>query len=736
MVRGRTEGALFGRELRRLRQQRGLSLRDLSKLIGFTPGYLSKVENGRPPSPELARACDDTLGGGGALVALASAEAAVRPAQLPAGIRRFVGRDEQLTLLHSAGAQAVIVDGPPGSGKTTLALRWAHHAVDRFPDGQLYVDLRGHSRHAQPVEPRVALAEFLIALGVPASGVPDGLDRCAALFRSVVADRKLLVVLDNAADGDQVRPLLPAAPGCAVMITSRERLSSVAVQTNALRVTLGPMTPADSVALIRRVIGDERADAEPRAVTDLAVRCGFLPLALRIAAERALAQPHYLIRDLVDELDADGRLEVLSTFDSVALRTVFEWSYRRLDEPCARLFRLLGLHRGPHISTGAAAALADLPMATARSLLDRLAGSHLAQAVGRDRYQLHDLLREYAAELVAAEERGPAVARMVTWYQATAYAAGLALAPFRVEELDPDPLTPPVMALAFADHDTALGWCDAELPNFVPVVQLGLEHRVCGPTWKFAVALWNYWLHRKPWTVWVRTQELALTAAERTGDPNAEGCVSVNLAEAYRRMGDFVQSTQLYMRALRLRQQSNDPLGEAWSLAGAAFLAVDNGDMARADEFAAQALALFREFDDQEGVGLALVTIGDVHRSQGRFDDALSAMAGSLAVQESLGAREAQSWVLMKMAAVHADRGHPDIALRELHQALATSRSAGDRWAEAEALSRIGDVLADLGRLPEARQSWAAAQAVYEDIGDPTHIEALRARANPEPLGA
>ena len=739
MARGdRTEGtaALFGRELRRLRQQRGLSLRDLSKVIGFTPGYLSKVENGRASSPELAKACDNSLGADGALLALANAEASVRPAQLPAGIRRFVGRDDQLSLLDTAGARAVIIDGPPGTGKTMLALRWAHHAVDRFPDGQLYIDLRGHSPHERPVEPLVALEEFLIALGVPANGIPSSLERSSALFRSLIADRKLLVVLDNAADADQVRPLLPAAPGCVVVLTSRERLSAVAVRTDALRVTLGPMTPAESVALIERVIGEERAAAEPAAVADLAARCGFLPLALRIAAERVLAQPHYLVRDLVEELDADGRLDVLSTFDSIAVRTVFEWSYRRLDDQCARLFRLLGLHRGPHISTGAAAALADLPAAAARSLLDRLASAHLVQVVGRDRYQLHDLLREYAAELVLADESAPAVARMVTWYQATAYAAGLALAPFRVDALDPDPVTPPVQALAFADHDAALRWCDAELPNFVPVIQLGLEHRACAPAWKLAVALWNYWLHRKPWTIWVRSQQLALTAAEHTGDLHAEGCVSVNLAEAYRRMGDFVQSTQLYLRALQLRRQSNDRLGEAWSLAGTAFLAVDSGDMARADEYAGQALALFREFDDQEGVGVALATIGDVHRSFGRFDDALSAMADSLAVQESLGPRGAKSWVLMKMAAVHADRGHRDIALRELRLALAACRGTGDRWAEAEALSTIGDVLADLDQLAEARQSWAAAQSLYEDIGDPTRAAALRLRANPEKLGA
>ncbi|MFC0430189.1 helix-turn-helix domain-containing protein [Kutzneria buriramensis] len=385
--------ALFGIELRRLRQQHGLSLRDLSRVVGFTPGYLSKVENGRSPSAELARACDDTLVAGGALLAMANAEPAVRPAQLPAGIRRFVGRDDQLERLDTAGARVVIIDGPPGAGKTMLALHWAHHAVDRFPDGQLYVDLRGHCADDRPMDARVALDEFLAALGVPADGIPDSLELGSALYRSMLADRKMLVVLDNAADAAQVRPLLPAAAGCVAVVTSRGRLPRIA----ASRVTLGPMTPADSVALIRRVIGDERADREPAAVADLAARCDYLPLALRIAAERVVAQPHSLVRDLVEELDADGRLNVLSTYDSIALRTVFDWSYRRLDEGCARMFRLLGLHRESHIDPGAAAALAGVTEPVAHLLLDRLAGVHLVQKVG-DRYRLHGLLREYAAD--------------------------------------------------------------------------------------------------------------------------------------------------------------------------------------------------------------------------------------------------------------------------------------------------------------------------------------------------
>jgi hypothetical protein len=392
MGRAGRAAAPFGLELRRLRRQHGLSLRDLSRAIGFTPGYLSKVENGRSPSPGLARACDDTLVAGGALLAMATAEPAVRPAQLPAGIRRFVGRDDELDRLDTADARVVIIDGPPGVGKTMLALRWAHHAVDRFPDGQLYVDLHGHCSDDRPMDARVALAEFLTALGVPADCVPDGLERRSALYRSMLADRKMLAVLDNAADAAQVRPLLPAAAGCVVVVTSRERLPRIA----ASRVTLGPMTPADSVALIRSVIGDERADREPAAVADLAARCDFLPLALRIAAERVVAQPHSLVRDLVEELDADGRLNVLSTYDSIALRTAFDWSYRRLDEGCARMFRLLA-QSGPCVDPGGAATLAGVTEPIARLLLDRLAAAHLVQKVG-DQYRLHGLLRDYAAD--------------------------------------------------------------------------------------------------------------------------------------------------------------------------------------------------------------------------------------------------------------------------------------------------------------------------------------------------
>jgi tetratricopeptide (TPR) repeat protein/transcriptional regulator with XRE-family HTH domain len=731
---------LFGQELRRLRQQHELSLRDLAQVVNFTPGYLSKVENGRPPSLELARACDAALSADGTLIALASAEESVRPAQLPASIFRFVGRSDQLSRLDAAltgtsrpgNPNVMIIDGPPGAGKTMLALRWAHHVVDRFPDGQLYVDLRGHSSHERPVSPGAVLEEFLATLGVPASGVPAGLDRSAALYRSLLASRRMLVVLDNAADSAQVEPLLPASAECAVVITSRERLSSVAVHTDALRVTLGPMTESESIALIGKVIGVDRGRAEPDAVADLAARCGYLPLALRIAAERVVTQPHYSVRDLVDELDVEGRLDALATFDSIAVRTVFGWSYRRLDQRAARMFRVLGLHPGSSISTGAAAALAAVPMSQARALLERLASAHLIQGVARDRYQLHDLLREYAGELAVteetAEEREAAADRLTRWYLRTICVAGSTLAPFRMDILEPEPLEPPLTALRFDSDAAALRWCDAEQPNFVQVIQLAVDNRLYETAWQLAVGLWSYLLLRKPWTIWERTHQLALRAAIDAGDANAEGWVATNLAEAYRRMGEFRESEQLYARALKLRQEGHDRHGEAWSLSGSAFLAMDRGDPARAAEHAARALAIFREVDDQQGVGVALATLGDVHRSEGRLDEALAVLNDSLAVHERIGSLGGKSWVLVKIADVHVDRGQQVVALRELDQALVACQGARDRWGEAETLSRSGDILLGLGRVPEAQRSWEAALTLYEEVGDNPRATNLRSR--------
>ncbi|MBV9843932.1 MAG: tetratricopeptide repeat protein [Kutzneria sp.] len=732
----------FGQELRRLRQQHELSLRNLAQIVRFTPGYLSKVENGRTPSAELARACDDALGAGGTLIVLASIEQRIHPAQLPAAVATFVGRTDQLrrldATLNATGRQGApnvaIIDGPPGVGKTTLALCWSHQVVDRFPDGQLYVDLRGHSSHDRPVGAGDVLADFLVALGLPASGVPRDLDRKAALYRSMVANRTMLIVLDNAADSSQVEPLLPASSHCAVVVTSRERLSSVALRTDALHLTLGPMTASEATDLLGRIIGADRARAESAEVAILANRCDHLPLALRIAAERAVAQPHHAVRDLIDELDVAGRLEALTSYDSVPVRTVFDWSYRRLDAEAARLFRLLGLHRGAHISTPAAAALVGLPVPRTRGLLERLTGAHLVRSGTRDRFHLHDLLQDYAAELAISQEcereRVAAVRRLGQWYVHTAHAAAKLLAPFRGEQLEPEPLVEGVTPLSFDTSAAALRWCDAELANFVPVIQLAVDNGVHPAAWQLAIALWNYLLLRKPWSVWTMTHTLAREATLAAGDRGAEGWVTTNLAEAYRRIGEHDRSGLLYDKALRLRQQAHDRYGEGWALAGSAFLAVDRGDPDRASDYANRALAIFTELGDRQGIGATLVTIGDVHRYEGRLDDALRVATDALAVYQEIGVLDGLSWVLTKLAEIHLARGDHEAALRQLELSVAACQRIGDRWGEAAARSRGGEVLFDLGRVAEALTSWETAAECYQEVGDGPRAAELRSRVH------
>lgn len=360
-------------------------------------------------------------------VSLSSAPVDVpRPAQLPPDVSSFTGRVEDLATLDSLfghgrsaagpGPMAVVITtiaGAGGIGKTALAVHWAHRVRSGFPDGQLYVNLRGYGP-GPAMSPGHALDGFLRALGMPGEAVPTDVAAMTASFRSLVADRRVLVILDNAVTADQVRPLLPGTPTCAVVVTSRNKMSGLVAHDGARRVTLDQLTPREAGQLLRDVIGPSRADAEPGAVAELGRFCDFIPLALRVAADRVAARPHLRISGLVRDLaEEHRRLDVLSTGDDdpTTLRSVFSWSYRTLPPETARAFRLLGLHPGFTISTAAAAALTGTATADAGRHLDALAGVHLLTEVDRQRYQVHDLLRAYAAERAAADE--PPVERQV-----------------------------------------------------------------------------------------------------------------------------------------------------------------------------------------------------------------------------------------------------------------------------------------------------------------------------------
>lgn len=431
-------------ELRVLKAASGLGLVQLAALTSFSKSALERYFNGKVLPPQQAvEAISRVCGGDTArLVALwelaykppraAAADSPAgrqqRPAQLPHDVAGFTGREAELARLLAllpGGGRAVVISaigGAAGIGKTALAVHFAHQVADRFPGGQLYINLRGFDPDHAPLLPSQALAQFLRALGLAPQHLPTEPGEQAALFRSQLADRRMLIVLDNAANIEQVRALLPGAPGCLVLVTSRNRLGGLVARHGAHHIALDALTPAEAIDLLAVTVGAERVAAERGAAAEVARLCGYLPLALRIAAEHITTRPHLTLADLIDDLaNEDRRLDVLTTGDeTTAIRMAFSWSYQALPADAAQAFRLLGLHDGPDITTSAAAALTGITAQRVRRLLDVLTTAHLIEQTGRDHYHLHDLLHIYAAERANAEEtkqsRAEARHRILAWH--------------------------------------------------------------------------------------------------------------------------------------------------------------------------------------------------------------------------------------------------------------------------------------------------------------------------------
>ncbi|MGW4638173.1 tetratricopeptide repeat protein [Sphaerisporangium sp. NPDC004334] len=738
--------SLFVAELERLLAKRDLSWRGLAKLAGYHPSWLSKIKNGRTPSDEVARRCDEVLEAGGTLIALASVEAGPGPAQLPAPFAGFVGRVPQLRRMHEVLAQddpaIVAIDGPPGAGKTTAALRLGHEINAQgeglYPDGQLYVDLHGYSRKRMPAKPEDVLEEFLVALGVPTRDIPQGVEQRARIYRTVLATRRVLILLDNATSSEQVLPLIPNSSGCGVVVTSRRRLNGLAIQFGVERVGIGSMTAEESMAVLRTAVGEARTEAEAASLAALADLCGHLPLALRIAAERVAAHPHRPISELVEELTAkEQRLDGLATDDSVAVRTVFEWSYKDLCAAQAHVFRLLGLFEGSHFSVEAAAALAGVSTVRARHLLERLSGVHLVEAARCGRYRFHDLMRLYAVERQEAEESRmnceSAVRRLTDWYLHSSAAGGRALAPFRLNPLKLDPPEPGCTPMSFNDDKAALRWFDIEAPNFMSVVSLAMEYGLYDAVWKIAVSLWDYLrLLRNPGQLWVGVTTLAQQAARMAQNPYAEGWVETSLADAYRWLGQNDRSQELFEHSLAIRRSIGDRHGEAWALAGSGFLAIDQGRLKEAFYYANQALSIFLKVGDRHGEASALFTIADAYHGWKQFDNALHTLQTSLNIFEDIGNRDGQGLTLVKIAEVHIACGSYQEALDCLDRSLEARRSAGSRWGEADGLARRGHLLQFLGER-SAQESWEAALVLYEEVNDP-RAGHIRAHLRGEPV--
>lgn len=731
-------------------------------LAAYREGRRLLVEElGLDPSPRLQELERAILAGNPALDLLGSpggvllADFPEAPAQLPADLAEFTGRADILRQMDGlldvdpvrrpAAVVVSAVAGMAGVGKTALAVHWAHRVRDRFPDGQLYINLRGYEP-ALPMRPLQALALLLHGLGVAAEQVPTELEQAAGLYRSLLADKRVLVVLDNARSANQVRPLLPAGPGCLVLVTSRDRLAGLVAREGARRLTLDVLTPAEAYTLLERILGRDRVAAEPLATAELARVCALLPLALRIAAANLADHPRRSIASYVAELEAGNRLAALEVEgdQQVAVRAAFGLSCTVLAPDARRLFRLLGLAPGPDVTADTAAALTDTTYQQAGRLLDQLAGAHLLSEHETGRYGLHDLLRQYAAERARAEDtvdqRLAATRRLFDWYLGAVDAAARLLYSTMLRL----PLSPPHLRqpVRLSDHRQALAWLDAERANLLAAVQHTAEHGPRPVAWLLADALRGYFWLRMHTIDWLAIGHAALVAAEAENDLRAQAAAQLSLADAHLCQNQYRQAIERYTQALTLNQktawldgqaaalgnlglvywelgrldeavrhyeqalaldrQTGRLAGQAASLGNLGQVHRELGRLEQATDHSTQALTLHRQTGARGGAAIDLTTLGEADHALGRFDHALDHLSEALTLHREVGNRGAEADTLRVLAQVHRDAGHHAHALELAHTGLALARDVGERRLQADALNTVATIHQRLGQHSQA----------------------------------
>jgi DNA-binding SARP family transcriptional activator/tetratricopeptide (TPR) repeat protein len=715
-------------------------------------------ELGIDPSAELQRLHQQILTADPALAAtadhsvLADGGPAVDtrlplPAQLPHSMPGFSGRDAELSWLdgllpadgEDTGGTVVItaIAGTAGVGKTALAVHWAHQIRDRFPDGQLYVNLRGFDPAGPAMEPTEAIRAFLDAFAVPPDRIPVDLDAQAALYRSLLAGRRVLIVLDNARDADQVRPLLPGTPSCLVVATSRNQLLGLVATAGAkpLGIDLLPADQARSLLIGR--LGPHRVAAEPAAVDQIIESCAGLPLALSIVSARAAANPRWPLAELAAELcETRGGLSALQGGDqSTDLRAVFSWSYRALSAPAARLFRLLGLHGGPDIGAPAAASLAGVPPASARTLLAELVGAHLLTDRNRVRFTFHDLLHAYARELAdshdSAEERRSAIHRVLDHYLCSAYRADQLLAPNRDDTITLTPAGPLVTPEEPADHRQALTWFDTEYPVLLAAVRQADTEGFDVHAWQLAWALTSFLDSRGQWHDAVASQRAALEAADRLGDLHAQAISHGCLALATIRLRRYEDGHAHQVRALELYTELGNLIGQAYAHRNIAWILDQQGGYRDALLHSQQAFELFRTVGHQTGQARALNAVGWFHIQLGDYEKGLMHCQQALDLQRETGDQVGRAQTLDSIGSACHHLGRYREAVASYLQALDLRHELGIRYGEARTLARLGDVHLANGDFASAAAAWQRSLAILDELGRP---EALQVRENLDKL--
>jgi tetratricopeptide (TPR) repeat protein len=641
---------------------------------------------------------------------------------LPPDVPGFVGRAAELSTLDemAQGRTVVIsaVDGTAGVGKTALAVHWAHRHSARFPDGGLYANLSGHGP-GSPAEPAQVLDGFLAALGVPAESLPADLDAKAALYRNALRERRMVILLDNAATPRQVRPLLPGASRSAVLVTSRTMLAGLVARDHVRRICLDVLPREDAIALLAEFVGPDRIAVEPAAADDLAALCAYLPVALCVAGERASAQPHRKLRDLVDEL-ADGgrRLDVLDADGDpdTAVRAVFSWSYRSLPAAQARAFRLIGGQPGADIDAYALAALAETDVPEANRLLVQLGNAHLIEHTGTGRYRMHDLLRAYAVELAAPDEARPALTRLLDLYLVTASLAVDILYP--ADAARRPPVEPgPRQAPSIEDAQAARSWLDTERANITAACRHAATRAWSDHVPRLAVLLYRYLQIGGHTGDATAIFTAAVSVARRAADPQAEAEALVQLGRLQLDLGESEPAEASLRRALGLSEAEGDQRSAARALGNLSYVLERRGQYGEAVACMSRALRLFELIGDRYGQAQALGAVGIVLEYQGRYAEAIRCQQRALAIFREVGDRPGEARTLTNLGCIYQRQRLAAEAAEYLQQALAFFREMGDRPEEATALTNLGVVHRLRGRLAESLDHHRRALALYRQTG-------------------
>jgi DNA-binding SARP family transcriptional activator len=661
----------------------------------------------------------------------------VRPAQLPPDLPAFAGRRAELkhleSLLPSKGLVTVAIDGMPGSGKTTLAVHWAHSVADRFPDGQLYVNMRGFDPNHNELPPAEALRGFLDALGVHPNRIPSTVDAQSALYRSLLSDRRVLVLIDNARDVADVRPLLPGAAGSHVIVTSRNRMSGLVASEGAYPVTLHSLSYDDARETLVRRLGQEKVETEPDAVEEIIALCGRLPLALAIVAARAAAYPHFPLSAIIAKLgQAKGTLAGFRDDDALDVQTAFSWSYRILTAEAAQLFRLLSLHSGPDISVGAAASLAGWEVPATQSLLDELARTRFLTEHEPGRYIAHELIRAYGIDqrnqFDSPDEQREALGRLLDYYLDSSYSAYLHMQPHQVSPPPPAP-RPGVVPEEINGFSAALNWFNAERLVLGLLVKTAADEGFSHYSWTLAITLQQFYQRRGLAHDWEATMATGLAAAIDADDKAGQALMHRSIAGAYHLLNRDDSSLAHLRQTEKLFGELGYTIEHAYLYSNFGTVLGKLGEYQNAIDYHQRALALYELAGERKGQAISLHLIASGQSKLGDHTAAIQLIIKATEIYGEVRDLHGKGNCWAALGEIHHDLGDYLQAARCFQLAADIYRQVDADVEVADALLSLGDTLDAASSPLEAQVAWRRALAIFDKLRLPVGDQ-VRARLN------